>query len=254
MTKTTRILMGMPVTVEVVDPKVEISDFEQVFDYFKWVDEKFSTFKSTSEITAINEGRLTINEASSEMKKIFELAEKTKKETDGYFDMEHDGKIDPSGIVKGWAIFEAAKLLKKNGFENFYLDVGSDIQVSGYNQSGKKWRVGIRNPFKTSEVVKVVEVDSEGVATSGNYERGNHIYNPLRQTPEIASHESEILSLTVIGPNIYEADRFATAAFAMGKKGIHFLETLSGFEGYLIDENGVATMTTGFEKYIYQIH
>ena len=66
----------------------------------------------------------------------------------------------------------------------------------------------------------------------------------------------DIVSLSVIGPNIYEADRFATAAFAMGRKGIEFIENLnvdSGprmFEGYMIDSKGIATMTSDFDKYI----
>lgn len=55
--------------------------------------------------------------------------------------------------------------------------------------------------------------------------------------------------MTVIGPNIYEADRFATACFAMGEKGIYFIEQLSGFEGYLIDNNKIATLTSNFKKH-----
>ena len=43
-----------------------------------------------------------------------------------------------------------------------------------------------------------------------------------------------------------EADRFATAAFAMGKDGILFIENLPGFEGYAIDAKGIATMASGF--------
>ena len=52
-----------------------------------------------------------------------------------------------------------------------------------------------------------------------------------------------------MGPNVLEADRFATAAFAMGREGIHFIESLKGFEGYAIDAKGIATMTSGFEVY-----
>ncbi len=70
-----------------------------------------------------------------------------------------------------------------------------------------------------------------GVATSGTSIRGQHIYNPQDDAAPI----DEIVSLTVIGPNIYEADRFATAAFAMGSDGIVFIEQLDGFEGYMID-------------------
>lgn len=57
-------------------------------------------------------------------------------------------------------------------------------------------------------------------------------------------------SVTVIGPNIYEADRFATAAFAMGRKGIQFIERLPWFEGYMIDAQARATLTSGLERYV----
>ena len=60
----------------------------------------------------------------------------------------------------------------------------------------------------------------------------------------------DIVSLTVIGPNIYEADRFATAAFAMGKRGINFIETCPGLEGYMVDAAGMATETTGFSSFV----
>jgi thiamine biosynthesis lipoprotein len=92
----------------------------------------------------------------------------------------------------------------------------------------------------------VLALTDRGVATSGTAIRGQHIYNPYhRNTPIL-----DIVSLTVIGPNIYEADRFATAAFAMGRKGIQFLEKLAGFEGYLIDAQARATLTSGFERYV----
>jgi thiamine biosynthesis lipoprotein len=61
---------------------------------------------------------------------------------------------------------------------------------------------------------------------------------------------TDIVGLTVIGPNIYEADRFATAAFAMGREGIMFIENLAGFEGYMIDQHGQATFTSHFTRYV----
>ncbi len=89
-------------------------------------------------------------------------------------------------------------------------------------------------------------VGTEGVATSGTYIRGQHIYNPKERKSEL----TEIVSLTVIGPNIYEADRLATAAFAMGRAGINFIEKLDVFEADMIDNKGRATLTTNFDKYI----
>lgn len=235
----TRLIMDMPVIVKVADTvKPEI--FDELFDYFHWVDNTFSTFKKTSEITKINEGLLDASHASRDMREILRLAEKTKKETSGYFNIERKGILDPSGIVKGWAIHNAAKLLQKMGVKNYYVEGGGDIEVGGKTP----WRIGIRNPFNTREIVKVVLLTNMGIATSGTYERGKHIYNPKNHTVA-----DEVLSLTVIGPNVYEADRFATAAFAMGKKGITFIDRLPGFEGYMIDKKGIATLTSGFEQY-----
>jgi thiamine biosynthesis lipoprotein len=237
--------MGMPVTVEVVDAAND-SVMDEVFDYFVYVDEKFSTYKETSEISRINRGDLKPADSSDDMKLIFELAEQTRRESNGYFDIHHNGMIDPSGIVKGWAIYHAAEILSKKGFENYYVDAGGDIQVRGKNRAGEKWRVGIRNPFNMNEIVKVVALTDCGIATSGTYVRGQHIYNPLNHGQEI----TDIMSLTVIGGDVYEADRFATAAFAMGRSGIDFIEELNGFEGYMIDKDKQATSTTGFGRHV----
>ncbi len=241
--------MGMPVTVEVVGEKSGTSEaINKVFDYFKYVDENFSPFKETSELSRINRGEIKRDEWSDEMQVVFMLSEKTKEETDGYFDIAApDGKLNPSGLVKGWAIQNAAHLLRNGGFSDFYVDAGGDIQACGKNSRGEDWKIGIKNPFKQEEVVKVLDIKSEGVATSGTYIRGQHIYNPKDKGKEL----TEVVSLTVVGPNIYEADRFATAAFAMGPKGIYFIENLPGFEGYMIDKNGLATETSGFKKHVH---
>jgi thiamine biosynthesis lipoprotein len=145
----------------------------------------------------------------------------------------------------GWAIHNASLILRKKGFKNFYVEIAGDIEVSGLNSEGKKWAIGIRNPFNKKENVKVVYLSDKGIATSGNYERGDHIYNPKER-----KQATEITSFTVIGPNIYEADRFATACFAMGEKGINFIKNFPDFEGYMIDHNKIATFTSGFNQYL----
>jgi thiamine biosynthesis lipoprotein len=75
--------------------------------------------------------------------------------------------------------------------------------------------------------------------------RGAHIYNPFAPAQEI----TDVVSLTIIGDDVLEADRFATAAFAMGKSGIEFIQSTPGLEGYMIDKSGVATFTSGFSSY-----
>ena len=97
-----------------------------------------------------------------------------------------------------------------------------------------------RNPGKLDEVSKTVEG------------QGGHavpVVCDLSDPVAAGRAAAEIVSLTVVGPDACEADRFATAAFAMGKDGISFIERYPGLEGYMIDKNGMATMTSGFRKY-----
>lgn len=237
-------IMGMPVIVEIAE-SVRSSAFTPIFDYFHWVDNTFSTYKEDSEVSLINAGKLKPKDASQQVQLIFRLCEQTKTQTDGYFDINHDGHLDPSGLVKGWAIHNASLLLAKHGFKNYYVEASGDIEVAGHNPDGNPWIIGIKNPFNTKDLVKVVRLKNQGIATSGNYERGLHIYNPKSRKPA-----DEIKSLTVIGPNVYEADRFATASFVMGESGINFIEKKSGLEGYMIDKKGIATFTSSFENFV----
>lgn len=245
--KETRQIMGMPVSVEIADANASQKSLERAFEYFTYVDRTFSTYKQDSEISRINRGEIAETDFSDDMKEIFSLAEGTKQQTGGYFDIRTpEGKIDPSGIVKGWAINNAAKLLRSLGHENFYVEAGGDIQTSGKNFEGEEWRIGIRNPQKHEEIVRVVYPRGRGIATSGTAARGAHIYDPHARK----AVKTSVSSLTVIGSDVYEADRFATAAFAMGEKGIAFIGTLPGFEGYQIGRDGIATMTAGFTSYL----
>lgn len=236
--------MGMPITVAIVDRNAG-KGISAVFDYFQKIDEQFSPYKATSEVSQINRKEIQEKEYSQAMQEVLALSEQTKQQTKGYFAVFHNNTFDPSGLVKGWAINNAAKLLKEMHYQNFSINAGGDVQVSGKDEKGKAWTVGIQHPFEQNKIVKRLVIDDKGIATSGTYFRGNHIYNPHTNKTK-----TDIVSLTVIGPNIYEADRFATAAFAMGKEGIKFIATQKDLEGYMIDTYGSATYTPGFEKYI----
>lgn len=240
--KRTALIMGMPIIVEVRDQISDIKksdkDIEKVFDYFRKIDAKYSPFKKDSEVSKYNRKE----KYSKSLDFILKEAGKLKKQTAGYFDVvKPNGFIDPSGIVKGWAIKNAADILKKLGYRQFYIDAGGDVELVGRN-----WKWGIRNPFNVKEVVKILKLSNRGIATSGTYERGQHIYDPIGRKNKI----TDIVSLSVIGKNVYEADKFATPAFAMGKAGINFIESKKDLEGYMIDKNGIATMTSKFIKYL----
>jgi thiamine biosynthesis lipoprotein len=236
--------MGMPTILNV--PGANNEQLEPVFEYLKSVDEKFSPFIKASEVNLYNQGMLKRSSFSEEMKEILTLAKKTKKETNGYFDVFQDNRLDPSGIVKGWAIHKAAIQIYQSGFVNYYVEVGGDIEVSGKNEKGDDWLIGIRDPFKKNALAEVVRLTNCGIATSGTYLLGQHIYNPHLPGKGIDA----AISLSVIADNVYEADRIATAAFAMGRDGIPFIEKLPNFEGYQINRAGGASMTSGFKGYL----
>jgi FAD:protein FMN transferase len=242
----TRILMGMPITVEIVGAR-DATTIEAVFAYLHHVDARFSTYKDNSEISAFNRGEVLPANLSAEMKEVLRLSAITRDQSKGFFEIRKtDGSLDPSGIVKGWAINNAAKIIRSSAHSDFFIEAGGDVQSRGMNEEGCEWRIGIRSPFHSDEIIKVVTPRGQGMATSGTYVRGQHIYNPHKPANLI----EDIVSLSVIGPDILEADRFATAAFAMGAQGIYFIENLSGFEGYMVDAQGIATQTTGFGAYV----
>jgi len=245
--KQTKLIMGMPISVEILDKFVSEIDFLKVFALFSDIDDKFSTYKKESEISKFNNKELRENQLSQEVLHIISLSKVAKEKTNGYFNIYNDGKMDPSGIVKGYAILKAQKLLRSLNFQNFYINAGGDIVANGKNFHKLPWRVGIKNPFDQEKLIKILSISNLAVATSGLYIRGNHIYNPTN----LNDYLDRVVSVTVVGKNIQDADVFATAAFAMQEKGIYFLEKLKGYEGYVVDKNGIATKTSQFEKYVY---
>ncbi len=246
----TQMIMGMPIIVQIEDEVTNEQIFQDVFSYLTYVDNKFSTYKSDSEISKINSGLILEENYSEDMKLIFKLAKKTKEQTNGYFDiLNPKGYLDPSGIVKGWAISNASKIIEKSSYKNFCVYAGGDIQTKGHFKNNTSWKIGIQNPFDTQKIVKTVNLTGQGIATSGNYVRGNHIYCP--HNPNIIL--DDIVSLTVVANDVFEADTLATAAYAMGKDGITFLSKIKNIHAYSIDKFGIATMTEGFKQFVDSI-
>lgn len=236
-------IMGMPVTVQCPDGTNPVA-IEGIFEFLKTVDDKYSPYKETSDVAKVNRGELVAADYDDELQTILNIAEQTKHETNGFFDVWHDGAFDPSGIVKGWAIAKAAQKMHEYT-EDFYIEIAGDIQVSGRSLSGEDWKIGVRNPFDRTQNISVVALHNKAIATSGTAIRGQHIYNPKSQT---ALNDS-LISLSVIATDIIDADRIATAAFAMGAEGIKFIEQLKGYEGYAVTKDHIVTMTSNWQKY-----
>lgn len=235
-------IMGMPIVVDIRDDFVDEQMLDVVFDWFRWVDSAFSTYKDDSEISRIARGELAREDAHDDVRRVLDRCDELREETHGAFDAYATGRLDPSGLVKGWSVDGAAEFLHGAGLRNFAVNAGGDMRLSGRAVPELTWRVGIQHPLARGEIAAVVEANDLAVATSGAYARGDHVIDPrTRRPPE------GVLSVTVVGPELATADAYATAAFAMGPHaGPHWTARLRGYEAMTILADGAVLSTGGF--------
>lgn len=235
-------VMGMPIIIDVRDD-IDPAAVDAAFDWFRWVDTTFSTYKPDSEISRMARGELSAAAAHPEVRQILQRSQDLKYETEGYFDIDAGGALDPSGVVKGWSVDRAASILERAGAENYAVYAGGDIRLHGRPDGEPEWRVGIQHPLLRDEIAAVVVGNDLAVATSGEYERGRHIYDPHTGSPP-----SGLLSATVTGPDLATADAYATAAFAMGEGAVSWITRIYGYEAMLITAGRQVLSTNRFPK------
>jgi FAD:protein FMN transferase len=237
-----RHIMGMPIGIDVRDPHGV--DVEVAFDWLREVDAVFSTYRDDSEISRLDRGELTLAECRPEVDEVLTRCMALERATRGYFSVRPDGRLDPSGLVKGWAVAGAAERLARAGAERFCINAGGDIVARGRPAPDRRWRVGIRHPEELDRLAAVIEVEDLAVATSGDYERGAHIVDPHTGRPPTG-----LLSVTVVGPDLATADAYATAAFAMGAHGPAWTATLTGYDAMCITAEHQVLSTPGFARH-----
>ena len=237
-------IMGMPIIVDARDEFVDAAVLDELFNWLRWVDATFSTYKDDSEISRLNRGELELRDAHPEVVCVLNRCEQLRLETDGYFDVRaaSTDDVDPSGLVKGWAVDRAATLLDEAGLRNYAVNAAGDMRLRGRAIPELHWRVGIQHPLERDQVVRVIDTTELAVATSGEYARGAHVIDPHTRRPPAG-----ILSVTITGPDLGTADAYATAAFAMGaERATHWTARLRGYEAMTILADGRVLSTPGF--------
>lgn len=212
-----------------------------VLEWLHEVDAVFSTYRPDSVISRINSGELTRSQVRGDVAWVLGRCEELRRETGGFFDMRAGGSLDPSALVKGWAVQRAADDLTRRGFTDFCLSAGGDVVCRGGRGPGLGWRIGIQHPYDRDAVAAVLHATDLAVATSGTYERGSHIIDPhTRRAP------AGVVSVTVCGPDLGTADAYATAAFAMGREAAAWTLGLDGYEAMTVLEDDTVLTTPGF--------
>ncbi len=172
--------------------------------------------------------------------------------SDGAIRLDRDGMgVTLDGIAKGFIVDAMAAVLEAHGIERFLIDAGGDIRASGLREDDEGWMIAVRDPRHGGILPAALRLTAGAVATSGGYEAR---YDPGGSWHHIVNSHSgrsptDVLSVTVTGPNVYASDALATAALLMSpREGARFIDSLPGFECIVIDADGRSAFSAGWTE------
>jgi thiamine biosynthesis lipoprotein len=208
-------------------------------EFFREVDEVFSTYKTDSQVSKLRSGEIEIGDCTEDLQKVWQLCLKAKEITDGSFDPWCvEGGFDPSGYVKGWASDKAIEILRGYGATFIQVNGAGDLSLFGGPH-----KIGIRSPEDEKVILKIFELSGGAIATSGTYERGAHIRDPHTGLIAISAR-----SATVVGPDGGLADALATALIVSGRDGAIWFSKpeLAKYHAWVIDRHDDVAWSVGY--------
>jgi thiamine biosynthesis lipoprotein len=235
-------VMGMPLTLALrgrhTGDALADAAWQDVLAVLDEVDRVFSTYRADSVVSRLGRGELSLEECPPEVREVLALGERARLESHGAFDVRRPGPdgdrvLDPSGVVKGWAVDRASRALESLPGTDFCLSAGGDMVCRTKDPDAAAWRVGVEDPHDPQRLVAVVPVRNGAVATSGLAHRGAHIVDA-----RAGATPSQVASVTVVGPDLVWADIDATAAFALGADAVRWLRTRHGRRGLVVWADG----------------
>jgi thiamine biosynthesis lipoprotein len=148
--------------------------------------------------------------------------------------------IDLGGIAKGYAVGQAAEVLKKAGVTSFLVQAGGDLYGAGKKPDGSPWVSGIQDPRgPRGQFFATIELGDHAFSTAGDYEhffilkgkRYHHIIDPATGYPATACR-----SVTVWAGDAFTADAIDDAVFILGpEKGLALVESLPDVGAVIVD-------------------
>ncbi|MEV4422718.1 FAD:protein FMN transferase [Patulibacter sp. NPDC049589] len=231
-------VMGTAVSFDVRDvPDDPTAAIAAAVEDLRAVDRRFSTYRCESEIRRMRHEQLRAEDAHPDVRDVLDRCEELRAFSGGAFDHRPAaGLLDPSAYVKGWAVGRAATILQDAGLDRFCITGGGDVITRGGD-----WQVGIQHPLHRDAICAVVPAGDLAIATSGAYERGDHV-----RDHRTGRAPSAVLSVTVCGPDLGTADALSTAAFAMDADGPAWTAGLDGYEAMTILRDGTVLCTPAF--------
>jgi thiamine biosynthesis lipoprotein len=250
--------MGTVVSVNLRGPSARTAAAETplaaFFTELSRVEDLFSPFRPESQVSRLRRGALTLADADPMLREVAELCERAEARTAGWFhpwrpDADGRPRLDPTGLVKGWAVERAARLLPQREHD-FIVNAGGDLVLRCDRTDTPDWRVGLADPLRPDHIGVSFGLRVGAVATSGRYARGEHIWRPGGAPTEIARPDvhppgqdepppgRHLAAASVIGPDLTWADVLATAALAADRTESDWVADFSGYQLILTDMTG----------------
>lgn len=214
-------VMGTVISIDVRTPGLHPQALRAAFGALRAADARFSPFLPGSELSRAARGELSPASFSQDLREVLEIGRRFQRASGGVFSVGSGGSLDANGVVKGWAVDRAGRILRAAGADDFCINAGGDVlahgspgQVGG-SEGSRGWNVGVRSPWDAHHMLAVLVAEDCGVATSGSYERGEHIVNQATGEPARG-----LASVTVVARDLTTADVLATTVFAQGPDGV----------------------------------
>jgi FAD:protein FMN transferase len=204
-------------------------------------DAVFSLWKPNSPMSRLRRQEIELADAPDEVAEVLEQCRVARTASAGWFDpWALPGGVDPTGLVKGWAVDRALDCLARSGAPAAMINAGGDVAVFGQPEPGRFWHLGIQDPWAPDRILAIANC-SAAMATSGLYQRGPHVIDPRSGRPASGG-----ASATVTGPRLDRADALATGLLAAGPEGLRWIDGAEGYEGFLVHPDGSVGHTPGF--------
>lgn len=150
--------------------------------------------------------------------------------------------IDLGGLAKGYIADKIKEYLISENISSALINLGGNIMTIGSKPDHHPFRVGIKKPFSSGEIITDVTLNNNGIATSGIYERYfilnnktfHHILDPKSGYPV----DTDLYSVSVISESSIDSDALGTICVLLGKeKASEFIKQFSDANFIFIDSD-----------------
>jgi len=244
--------MGMPISLALrgrhTHDHAALEAWAEVMADLREVDRVFSTYRAGSIVSRLGRGELELVDCPPEVAEVLALGEQARVESGGAFDVRRGGRLDPSGVVKGWAVERAARPLRHLPGTDFCLSAGGDMVAHVAPLDAAAWQIGIEDPGWSDRPLAVVALRDGALATSSTAVRTwtgpdgtrvHHLIDPHSWRPA----NSGLQAVTVAHRDPAWAEIWSKALFIGGAGRIGPEARARGMAAWWVEDDGSFHLT-----------